>query len=97
MNRRLEATVRGQVQGVGYRFFVIRLAGRLSLSGWVANMPDGSVRVVAEGTAEQLAELLAGLQVGPPGALVSSVDESWPAASGSFSGFGVRTYAHGGD
>ena len=46
--QRLVAIVRGQVQGVGYRWFVQREAARLGLQGWVANQLDGSVEVVAE-------------------------------------------------
>ena len=42
---RLEATVIGRVQGVGYRYFVRTEAGRLGVTGWVANASDGSVRL----------------------------------------------------
>ena len=48
-SRRLDVVVRGRVQGVGYRFFVLRLASGLGLDGWVSNEADGSVRVRAEG------------------------------------------------
>src|SRR5439155_20058522 len=47
--QRLEATVRGRVQGVGFRYFVVREAMELGLVGWVANAADGSVVLVAEG------------------------------------------------
>ena len=43
---RLDATVRGRVQGVGYRYFAMREARALALDGWVANEADGSVHVV---------------------------------------------------
>jgi len=46
---RLEAVVRGYVQGVGFRAFVAREARRLALAGEVANRPDGRVEVTAEG------------------------------------------------
>ncbi len=55
---RLHATVRGSVQGVGYRWFVQRVASRLELDGWVANRADRSVEVVAEGPREAIDELL---------------------------------------
>jgi len=45
---RLEAVVRGRVQGVGFRYYVSREARRLGLAGWVANERDGSVRAVVE-------------------------------------------------
>ena len=71
---RLEATVRGRVQGVGFRYFVVRRALDLGVVGWVANEPDGSVQVVAEGSTAALDSLEAGLRVGPMGAVVEAVD-----------------------
>jgi acylphosphatase len=97
VNRRLEATVHGSVQGVGFRWFVRRQAARLSVSGWVSNEADGSVRVVAEGTPASLALLLAQLREGPPGAAVRSVDEKWLPGSGSFSRFEIKPRGHSGD
>ena len=46
---RLEASVRGRVQGVGFRYYVVSQAMRLGLTGWVSNDQDGGVRCVAEG------------------------------------------------
>ncbi|HEY7523579.1 MAG TPA: acylphosphatase [Candidatus Limnocylindrales bacterium] len=94
---RLDATVRGGVQGVGYRFFVLRVAARLAVTGWVANEPDGSVRCVAEGTRTELERLLAALRDGPPAARVDDVAVTWSAASGGFTSFGVRARGHSGD
>ena len=54
---RLDARVRGRVQGVGYRVFALREAGSLGLDGFVANEADGSVRVVAEGRRADLEAL----------------------------------------
>ena len=61
---RLEATVRGVVQGVGFRWFVMREAQRRALTGWVANEHDGTVRVVAEGPPEAIAALRSALRGG---------------------------------
>ena len=97
MNRRLEAVVRGSVQGVGFRWFVRRQAARLSVSGWVANEADGSVRVVAEGTPAALAMLLNLLRDGPPGASVDRVDETWLPSAGTFADFHIRSGGHTGD
>jgi acylphosphatase len=94
---RLEATVRGQVQGVGFRYFVRRRARHLGVTGWVANEPDGTVRCVAEGPPETLDELLALLRMGPPGARVSDVRAVRGPASGGFEDFGVRATGHRGD
>lgn len=94
---RVEVSVRGRVQGVGYRYYVLGLAAELGLPGWVANEPDGTVRCVAEGLRpplERFAEAVAG---GPPGARVTEVRVSWSAAEGSFSRFEVRSGWHRGD
>lgn len=95
--KRLEATIHGHVQGVGFRWYVVRRASRLKLTGWVANQPDGTVKVVAEGPADALEELSAILAHGPGGAHVDRVEEQRMAATGSFAAFVVRASAHGGD
>ena len=95
--KRLVATVRGQVQGVGYRWFVQREAGRLGLDGWVSNQHDGSVEVVAEGREAALSELVLMLWEGPPGASVGGVDVRHEPARGNIVGFTIRSGAHRGD
>jgi acylphosphatase len=94
---RLDATVRGTVQGVGFRWFVIRVAAGLELTGWVANDADGTVHCVAEGSREALARLLEQLRTGPPGARVAEVSAAWLPATGGMDGFAVRSSWHGGD
>jgi acylphosphatase len=94
---RIEATIHGRVQGVGFRLFVLRRAQALGLAGWVANRPDGSVTVVAEGAADSLGQLLDLLHDGPPGAGVSSVEVDRGPARGESPGFGVRSGHHSGD
>jgi acylphosphatase len=97
---RLEASVRGRVQGVGFRYFVRREAVRLGLAGWVANESDGSVRVVADGPRDALETLLAALREGPPAAIVERVVVNWPPVAGGShmtAGFGVRSGGHRGD
>jgi acylphosphatase len=94
---RLEATVRGRVQGVGFRYFVLQWAFDLDLRGWVANEADGSVRCVAEGERDRLERLLDALREGPPGAVVDGVTATWAPAMGGFDRFGVRSAWHGGD
>jgi acylphosphatase len=94
---RLDATVRGNVQGVGFRMWVLRTASRLGLSGWVRNEPDGAVRAVAEGPRADVEELLKRLRVGPESAWVSSVQERWEAPTGGFDGFAIRSGSHSGD
>lgn len=96
-NRRLDAVVRGQVQGVGYRFFAIRAATELGLVGWVANLPDGAVRCVAEGDVASLEAFAERLRAGPAAALVDAVLTAWPPATGEFSSFSIRSGWHTGD
>ena len=95
--RRLEAIVRGRVQGVGFRMFVADRAIQLGLNGWVANQADGGVRVVAEGPDTALGRLLLHLHDGPPGARVEQVDEAWSVAGGSYDRFSIRSGWHAGD
>jgi len=94
---RLDATVLGRVQGVGYRWFVLDVATRLGLRGWVANEADGSVRCVAEGPRPALDALFAELAAGPPGARVERVVPRWSPAGGAFGRFDIRSGAHRGD
>ena len=67
--------VSGMVQGVGYRFFAQRAAGRIGVCGYVKNRGDGRVEVYAIGTPEQLQALRAELERGPRMASVSAVEE----------------------
>ena len=89
--------VRGRVQGVGYRVFAIREASALGLDGFVANMADGSVRVVAEGRRADLDALLERLAEGPPAGWVDDVLVRWEPARGLGSGFRIESGAHRGD
>ena len=97
MTERLEATIRGRVQGVGFRYFVVRRAMELGLVGWVANIPDGRVRSVAEGPPDALDAFEAALNDGPVGAIVEAVDAVRMPATGAFDRFAVRSGAHPGD
>lgn len=70
----VRATVRGAVQGVGFRDATVRRAHGLGALGWVRNADDGSVRVHAEGELTAVEALVAFLRSGPPGAAVSEVE-----------------------
>jgi acylphosphatase len=87
---RLSLRVLGRVQGVGFRFFVRKVATDLSLSGWVRNESDGSVFVVAEGPVDALNRFVESIRTGPPASNVSEVEESWSDAQGAFEAFRVR-------
>ncbi len=92
MNERLETIVSGRVQMVMYRDFAQRKARGLKLTGEVQNLKDGTVRVVAEGTRENLERYLAKLHGGPLLAHVEHVAPVWSAATGSYTSFEI-TYA----
>ncbi len=74
---RLEAVVRGRVQGVGFRWAVFTLAGELGISGRVSNQLDGTVKVMAEGSRSRLEKLASWLSQGPPHAIVVGVEVEW--------------------
>ncbi len=81
--------VRGVVQGVGYRYFVLRQAAGLGVSGYARNLPDGSVEVVAEGGEQRLADLEQRLRRGPAAADVTSVEREVTTPYGE-TGFHIR-------
>ena len=87
---RLEAVVRGEVQGVGFRYFVEKQARALGIAGYVRNRTDGGVEVVAEGDQGLLDELLASLRKGPLGAHVSGVDAHWAGTRREFRRFEIK-------
>jgi acylphosphatase len=81
--------VSGRVQGVGYRYFVLKKAGALGVSGFARNREDGSVEVVAEGSDDALASFEEMLREGPAFAAVSDVERETIAPRGD-SGFHIR-------
>ena len=68
--------VSGRVQGVGFRYFVQQKAGKIGVTGWVRNRPDGKVEAEAEGDAAQLDAFEAALREGPPLSRVDHVAQS---------------------
>ena len=69
--------VTGRVQGVGFRWHVLREAQALDLTGAVWNRPDGSVEIQAEGERSRLEEFIEAVRPGPPSAEVSRVHVFW--------------------
>lgn len=90
MAKRVEAIVHGYVQGVSFRYYTQREANLLGVRGWVANRPDGTVQVVAEGDADSLEQLVGYLHRGSPAARVERVEADWSDATGEFHQFRVR-------
>ena len=86
---RLHGLVKGDVQGVGFRFFLIRRAQALGLTGWVTNRDDGVVEFVAEGRRQDLDELERAAREGPRMASVTAVEVNWSEATGDLSRFDI--------
>lgn len=90
MSKQVHCIVRGRVQGVFFRAASQREARRLGLTGWVRNLSDGSVEVVAEGEDDQLKEFIQWAQRGPSAARVDRVDTRWRGYSGEFTDFRIE-------
>src|SRR3989442_8176654 len=80
---RLHAVVRGDVQGVGFRYFVQRKAQQLGVRGWVSNNQDGTVELVAEGNRDDLEQLRRAAEEGPRLAHLEREDAPWSSATGT--------------
>ncbi len=87
---RLNLSIQGRVQGVFYRASTAEKARSLGLQGWVRNVSDGSVELLAEGQKGALQELLDWCHEGPPAARVTHIQEAWSEAKGMAAGFEVR-------
>ncbi len=85
----LHAVAHGRVQGVNYRAFTARNAAALGLTGYVRNLPDNSVEIIAEGDKNQLLNLIDLLKQGPTVARVDNLEISWSEYSGQYHDFSV--------
>jgi acylphosphatase len=81
--------VRGRVQGVGFRYFALRAAESLGVSGFARNLPDGTVEVLGEAAEDALADFEAQLRAGPGFAQVDDVERMAVAPRGDH-GFHIR-------
>lgn len=88
---RLHAVIKGRVQGVGFRAFVVENGVALGATGWARNRWDGSVEVLAEGDQKTLDDLLAALRRGPRMSNVTQVKQEWGPASGEFTSFRIKS------
>jgi len=85
----LHATVRGRVQGVGFRWFIQSRARSLGLTGFVRNLANGSVEVSAEGPRNDLEILAESVRNGPDSATIESVSLVWEPCTGKYTGFDI--------
>ncbi len=90
MSKRIHVFVSGRVQGVFFRSFVRSQANLKNLRGWVRNLPDGRVEIVAEGDSDRIDDFLELVRAGPTGAKVDSVEVKDETASHKFQEFSIR-------
>ncbi len=89
MKKRLHAFFSGRVQGVGFRFTAERLAQRYPVTGYVRNLPNGQVELLAEGEEKSLEEFLKTIRE-TFNSYIQKVDTKWQGASGEFKSFGIK-------
>ena len=90
MQVRAEILVNGLVQGVGYRYFVLREAKRLDLNGFSENLFTGEVLTVVEGDRAMIEDLISKLKVGPIHAAVKNCRVNWQEMFNEFTTFEIR-------
>ena len=90
MEVRAEIVVNGLVQGVGFRYFVMREAKKLALNGFVKNLYTGEVLTVVEGEKVNAEEMVKKLRVGPIHASVKSCKVDWQEPKNEFTDFEVK-------
>ena len=89
--RAYQWTVSGRVQGVGFRWFVLRAAQRSGVTGWVRNMWDGRVEIMGQGTAPILLDFEKELENGPQLSIVEKVEKLEKTAEmGLFKSFEIK-------
>lgn len=86
----MHCIISGQVQGIGFREFVRNIAQELGLVGFVANLPDGSVEVLAQGDLGVLKVFVTHITKGPQGAHIRGFYDEWGEAKRDFQGFAIH-------
>jgi acylphosphatase len=88
-SRRLSVLYEGRVQGVGFRFTAATVAGRFKITGYVKNLPDGDVELVAEGEESVLLAFLDAMRASHVYRFIVKENVAWSPATGEFGEFGV--------
>jgi acylphosphatase len=83
--------INGRVQGVGFRYFTQDVARREGATGWVRNLPDGSVEALVEGDPESVTRVERAIRSGPRGARIETVDVDIQDPSGAYRDFSIET------
>ena len=87
---RAEITVNGLVQGVGFRYYILRQAQNLELKGFVKNLFTGEVYILAEGERGMIEELIKLIKTGPSHAHVKNCRVEWSNSTDEFTTFEIR-------
>jgi acylphosphatase len=87
--KRVEVVYKGSVQGVGFRFTVVRFANAYGVKGYVRNLPDGNVELVAEAEEKTLKDFLQAI-IEDMGNVISKYSDNWFPPTGEFGRFEVR-------
>lgn len=90
MQARAVIIVRGLVQGVGFRYYIRRVASQFGLNGYAENLVHGDVRIVAEGERGLIEELVKTARIGPRSSHVAALSVEWETPSNDFQGFEIR-------
>ena len=88
--KRLQAFFSGRVQGVGFRFTIENLSNNHPITGFVRNLPDGRVEVVAEAEQSELDDFLKAIQKSHLGRYIQNCQVQWSEATDEFKEFEVR-------
>ncbi|HTS17176.1 MAG TPA: acylphosphatase [Verrucomicrobiae bacterium] len=90
MRKRATVFYTGRVQGVGFRYTAREIACGYDVTGYVRNLPDGRVELVAEGDDEEVRAFVDAMRISQLGSHIRNADVNWSAATEEFRGFEIR-------
>ena len=88
-NLTVNMKITGKVQGVGFRYYVLRQAQELGIRGWVSNKPNGDVEALAQGEKADLEQFIAKVKEGPSFSRVEDVSLNWVNEADQYFGFEI--------
>ena len=88
-NLTVNMKITGKVQGVGFRYYVLRQAQELGIRGWVSNKPNGDVEALAQGDKEDLEQFIAKVKQGPSFSIVDDVILNWEDGQENYTSFEI--------
>jgi len=85
----IHAFASGRIQGVNFRYYVQRKASQLGVAGYVCNLDDGRVEILAQGSRDDLESLVAYVKSNPGVSFVTDLKVSWENPKGNLKGFRI--------